>query len=216
MIFQPDLFSGAFRRAILSHISDGDKLLVKHLEKTQFSELAERVSALYNEEEDALLLGMLGQDYVIRHNGIFLHGQKAPDAHAAVILEYLFSRGTDLIMTPWRSIGDFTGTPQPDFRKRAEQPLAQYVGEILTRTGSLLPLIDAVQSQSIIGSDLAMTVRALPKVYLHLELSQETRDFPAEVWILFSRNADDFLSTRGLGMLAEIFKDRVISILRIY
>lgn len=178
--------------------------------------MADRASALYNEEEDALLLGMLGQDYVIRHNGIFLHGQKAPDAHATVILEYLFSRGSDLIASPWRSIGDFSESPVPDFRKRAELPLAQYVGEILTRTNSLLPLLDAERSHSLIGSDLAITVRALPKVYLHVEMSQETQDFPAEVWLLFSHNANEFLSVQGLVMLSEIFKDRILSLLRIY
>lgn len=189
---------------------------MKRLEKARFFEMADRASALYNEEEDALLLGMLGQDYVIRHNGIFLHGQKAPDAHSAVILEYLFSEGGDLVTLPWRSIGDFSEAPVPDFRKRAELPIAQYVGEIITRTSSLLPLLDAERALSLIGSDLAINVRALPKVYLHVEMSQESQEFPAEVWVLFSQNANEFLSIQGLMTLADIFKDRMLSLLRIY
>ena len=59
-------------------------------------------------------------------------------------------------------------------------------------------------------------MRALPTVYLRVELAQETQDFPAEVWILFSNNADDFLSVASLQTMAEIFKDRLLSLLRIY
>jgi hypothetical protein len=189
---------------------------VKDLEHASFPEMAQRISALYNEEEDALLLGMLGQDYVIRHNAILLHGQNAPDSHASVILDYLFSTGTVLNEMPWRSMGNFTGEPNSDFRKKVELPLTQYVAEIITRAKSLLPLFDANPAQSIIGSDMAFTVRALPKVYLHVEMSQETQDFPSESWVLFSNNANEFLTVPSIQTLAEIFKERVLSSLRIY
>lgn len=189
---------------------------MKALEQTSFPELAERVSALYNEEQDALLLGMLGQEYVIRHDGIFLHGQKAPDSHEMVILDYLFSTGAVFTMTPWRAMGDFTGGAVPDFRKKVELPLTQFVPDIITRATTLLPHFDGRQSKSMIGSDMAITVRALPKVYLHVELSQETQDFPAEVWILFSGNANEFLSLNCMQALAELFKDRLLGLLRIY
>ncbi len=189
---------------------------VKDLEHASFPEIAQRISALYSEEEDALLLGMLGQDYVIRHNAILLHGQNAPDNHSSVILDYLFSTGTVLNEMPWRSMGDFTGEPPSDFRKKVELPITQYVAEIITRSKSLLPLFDARLAQSIIGSDMAITVRALPKVSLHVEMSQETQDFPAESWVLFSNNANEFLTVPSIQALAEIFKERVLSSLRIY
>ncbi len=94
--------------------------------------------------------------------------------------------------------------------------MTQYTAEIITRANSLLPMVDAKTVPSIIGSDMAITVRALPKVYLHVELSQETQDFPAEAWILFSNNANEFLSLPSLQSLAELFKDRLVSLLRIY
>ncbi len=189
---------------------------MKDLEHASFPEIAQRISALYNEEEDALMLGMLGQDYVIRHSSILLHGQNAPDSHVSVILDYLFSTGTVLNEMPWRSMGDFTGGSSSDFRKKVELPLNQYVAEIITRAKSLLPLFDASPAQSIIGSDLAFTVRALPKVYLHVEMSQETQDFPSESWVLFSNNAHEFLTVPSIQTLAEILKERVLSSLRIY
>jgi len=188
----------------------------KALEHTSFPELAERINALYNEEEDALLLAMLGQEYVINHTGIILRGQKAPDTHEAVLLDYLFSSGTSYCASPWRPIGDISNQPAADFRKRVELPLAQYIAEFLPRAGTLLPLFDAVQTPSMIGSDMAITVRALPKVSLHVELSQESQEFPAEAWVLFSNNAGDFLSGENLQLLAELFKDRLLSLLRIY
>ena len=104
----------------------------------------------------------------------------------------------------------------PDFRKKVEQPVMQYAAEIITRANALLPMFDAEAVPSLIHSDMAIIVRALPKVYLRAELSQETQDFPAEVWILFSNNADDFLSVASLQTMAEIFKDRLLSLLRIY
>lgn len=189
---------------------------MKALEQTSFSEAAARINALYNEEEDALLLAMLGQEYVIRHEGVFLHGQKAPESHTGVILEYLFSSGTVLTMLPWRSIGDFTGHAPADFRKKVELPVAQYAGDVVARASTVLPMVDATTVPSLIGSDLAITVRALPKVSLHVELSQESQDFPAEVWVLFSHNADQFLSVASMQVLAEIFKERILGLLRIY
>jgi hypothetical protein len=188
----------------------------KELEHTSFPELAERVNALYNEDEDALLLAMLGQEYVIKHTGIILRGQKAPDTHESVLLDYLFSSGTSYCASPWRPIGDFIELPSSDYRKRVELPLAQYSAEFLTRANTMLPFLDAVQTPSMIGSDMAITVRALPKVSLHVEISQESQEFPAEVWILFSNNAGDFLNGKNLQLLAELFKDRLLSLLRIY
>jgi hypothetical protein len=193
------------------------RFVVKALEQTSFPEVAARINALYNEDDDALLLAMLGQEYVVRHEGIFLHGQKAPDSHTGVILEYVFSRGTVLSMLPWRSIGDFTGQAAPaDFRKKVELPVAQYAGDVVARANTVLEMIDAKTVPSLINSDLAITVRALPKVSLHVELSQESQDFPAEVWVLFSHNANEFLSVASMQTLAEIFKERLLGLLRIY
>ncbi len=189
---------------------------MKALQQTSFFEQADRINALYNKDEDALLLGMLGQEYVIRHEGVFLHGQQSPEIHTAVILDYLFSSGTMLSLTSWRAIGDFFGRSSPDFRKRVELPISNYVMEIIARANTLLPMLDAKTVPSLIGSDMAITVRALPKVYLRAELSQETQDFPAEAWVLFSNNANEFLPMPSMQLLAEVFKDRLLSLLRIY
>jgi hypothetical protein len=191
-------------------------LLVKSLKHYPFHELAKRVCALYNEEQDTLLLGMLGQEYEIRHDGIFVRGQKAPESHGAVILDYLFSKGTVGTITPWRAVGDFGDVLMSGFRKKVEEPISSFTGKIITRANSLLPMLDAKPAPSLIGSDLAVTVRALPKVFLHLELSQETQDFPSEAWMLFSNNANEFLTVPNLHVLAEIFKDRLLGLLRIY
>ena len=190
--------------------------MMKALEHTSFPALAERVSALYNDETDAMLLAMLGQEYVISRTGITLLGQKAPDTHEAVILDYLSSPGTTLVESPWRALGDFVGLPSTDFRQRVEMPLAPHVTEFAARANTLLPHFDAFPSASLIGSDLAITVRALPKVALHVEMSQENQEFPPEVWVLFSSNADQFLSGNHLHLLGELFKDRLLSLLRIY
>ncbi len=186
------------------------------LEHTSFSALADRAGALYNDQDDALLLAMLGQEYVIRHTGVTLRGQKAPDAHELIVLEYLFSAGTFCVETPWRSIGDFAGLPVPEFRKRVELPIAQHVAEFIPRAETLLTHFDGVAAPSVIGSDMAMTVLALPKIHLRVELSQEDQEFPPEAWVLFSNNADSFLSVPALLGLGELFKDRLLSLLRIY
>jgi Domain of unknown function (DUF3786) len=189
---------------------------LKALEHISFPEIAERVCALYSEEQDALLLGMLGQEYLVTREGVFLRGQRAPETHATIVLNYLFAPDKESVLKPWRAIGDFAGGITPDFRKKVELPLTHYASEIIARANALLPMIDAKTEPSIIGSDLAIAVRALPKVHLHVELSQETQDFPAEAWILYSSNADKFLDVPNLLMLTEIFKDRLLSLIRIY
>jgi hypothetical protein len=190
--------------------------MVNALKYASFPDMAGRVCALYNEEQDALLLGMLGQEYIIRHDGVFVRGQKAPEAQATIVLDYLFSSGKECSMVPWRALGDFRDDASPDFRKKVELPMASYVTEILARANNLLPMLDAKAVPSLISSDLAVTARALPKVYLHVEFSQETQDFPAEAWMLYSHNADEFLALTNLQGLGEMFKDRLLSLLRIY
>ncbi len=185
-------------------------------EHVSFPELAERVCALYNEEQDALLLAMLGQEYIIRRDGVLLRGQRAPEGHAAVIRNYLLAPAVQPVLGPWKGIGDFTGETLPDFREKVEKPIIHYAAEVISRANALLPMLDAEHSPAIINSDLAFTVRALPKVYLHVELCQETQDFPSEAWVLFSNNAGAFLTVPSLQVLAELFKDRLLSLLRIY
>jgi hypothetical protein len=190
--------------------------LVNPLESISFPELASRISARYIEGEDALIVVMLGQEYTIRHDGVYLHGQRAPEAHTTVLLNYLFSSGTTFLEIPWRPIGDFSGASSPEFRKKVELPITSYATEIIARANVLLPMMDAGMVKSLIGSDIAFTVKALPRVYLHVELSQETQDFPAEAWVLFSNNAQEFLVLSNLLILTEVFKDRILSLLRIY
>ena len=185
-------------------------------EHISFPELAERISARYDGNTDTLHLAMLGQDYVISRSGISLSGQKAPDAHEAVIRAYLSSPGTTYRELPWRSLGDLATCPVADFGKRIESPLTPHIAELISRANTLLPHFDAVPSPSLIGSDLAITVRALPKVALHVEMSKESEEYPPEVWVLFSHNADHFLDAENLQRLAELFKDRLLSLLRIY
>jgi hypothetical protein len=189
---------------------------VKSLKHSSFPEMAERVCALYSEERDALLLGMLGQEYEIRHDGIFVRGQKAPETHGAVIVDYLFSGGTSSTMMPWRTLRDFGDDMVPGFRKKVEEPISSFTADILARANNLLPMLDAKMVPSLIGSDLAVTVRALPKIFLHIELSQATQDFPAEAWMLFSNNANEFLTVPNLHLLAELCKERLLGLIRIY
>jgi len=159
---------------------------------------------------------MLGQEYHIFRDGIRLCGQKAPDSHERIIVDYLHSAGTELAELPWRSIGDFGGAPGVEFRQRVELPLAQHADDVITRASVILPLLDAEQTPSMIGSDMAITVRALPRVRLHIELSRESQEFPSEAWFLFSNNANVFLATASLQILGELCKDRILSLIRIY
>ena len=186
------------------------------LEDISLSALAERAGASYIDDEGSLRLQMLGQEYHIRKEGIRLRGQKAPENHEKIIVEYLLSSGTELVELPWRSIGDCSSVHAAEFRQRVELPLAQHVNDFVTRAAIILPLFDAERSASIIGSDMAITVRALPRVRLHIEWSREDQEFPSEVWVLFSNNASAFLGGSGLQMLGELCKDRILSLIRIY
>ena len=142
--------------------------------------------------------------------GVLLEGD-----HVGAALDVAVS-GAGLALLPWRTISDFPGTRCPDFRRNVELPVAQHAAEVITRAQAILPMFDGTAAQSLIGSDLAITMRALPNVYLHGELCQETQDFPPEAWILFSNNAHEFLGAENLLTLGEIFKDRLLSLLRIY
>lgn len=187
----------------------------RSLQDISLSAIAGRIGAAPG-DDGSLRLVMLGQEYHIARDGIRLCGQKAPENQERVLVDYLRSAGTELVDLPWRSIGDFGGVPGMEFRQRAELPLAQHSDDVIARAAVILPLLDAERTSSVIGSDLALSVRALPRVRLHIELSRESQEFPAEAWFLFSNNAGDFLSTASLQLLAELCKDRMLSIIRIY
>ncbi len=186
------------------------------LEQMNFPAAAERVNALYNEDDDALLLAMLGQEYTIRRSGIELRGHKVPENYERIILDYLSSRGHTFIPSPWKSLQEVTSVAMPEFRRSVELILAQHAADCVQRAATILPLLDSRPCASMIGSDLAFTVPALPKVHVHIELSRESQEFPPEAWVLFSQNAGDFLSPDGLFLLGLALKDRLLSILRIY
>jgi len=186
------------------------------LQDISLSAAAGRLGASYHKEDGSLRLSMLGQEYHVCRDGIRLCGQKAPENQERVLVEYLLSAGNELVELPWRSIGDFSGVPGMDFRQRVELPLAQHVDDVITRAPVILPLFDAVQAPSMIGSDMAITVRALPRVRLHIEWSRDSQEFPSEVWFLFSNNANDFLGAAALQVLGELCKDRILSLIRIY
>lgn len=186
------------------------------LEHAAFPAIAERVKAGYRREDDAILLVMLGQEYVVRRTGVMLLGQRAPELAEGILIDYLLSRGIQFVVRPWRSLAELTGETIVDFRQRIELPLAQHASDLIGRGPTLLPHLDAEREDSLIGSDMAFTVRALPQVYLHVELSEESQDFPPEAWVLFSNNAGEFLGRNSLQQLAELFKDRCLSLMRIY
>ena len=189
---------------------------VNTLSRIAFSEIAKRLGARYDGTRDVLLLDMLGQEYVIGRDGVLIRGQKAPDAHAMVIIDYVRSHGRYLVLTPWRSLRDFSEAAAVDFRQAVEAPIAHSARDIIARADVLLPMFGAGISQSLIKSDLAFTVRAMPNVHLHVEVCCESQDFPAESWLLFSNNATDFLPPQSLQALAELFKERLLSLARIY
>jgi Domain of unknown function (DUF3786) len=180
------------------------------------SAVAGRVGASFREEDGSLRLQMLGQEYRIFPDGVRLCGQKAPENQERVVIDYLTSSGTRLIELPWRSWGDFGGGSGAEFRQRVELPLAQHVTDFIERANVILPLFDAQPAPSVIGSDLAITVSALPRIRLHIELSRESQDFPSEAWFLFSHNANEFLGAASLQVLGELCKDRILSLIRIY
>jgi hypothetical protein len=188
----------------------------RFLEEAPFPALAERTGAFYSDRDDSLCLALLGQEYFIGRNGVTLQGQKAPENHEALILDYLLSSGTMMREVPWRSFADFGEPGAPEFRKKVELPLIQHVSDFISRANTIVPLFDAAIVSSMIGSDMAITVRALPRVHLHIELSLEDREFPSEAWVLFSNNANEFLSVNGMQRLGELCKERILSLLRIY
>ena len=81
---------------------------MKALELASFPGMAERVSALYNEEQDALLLAMLGQEYIVRHEGFSFTGRRRRNTIGRDPRLSLLVRHRAAVM-PWRSLGDFSG-----------------------------------------------------------------------------------------------------------
>ena len=110
-----------------------------------------------------------------------------------------------LVTEPFKSFKElpdsmpYTGA----FANRTEQALIPYVDRLASARLQVIDHFDGSDAPAGVSGDFALVVRPLPKIALCYVGYAADEDFPAAVTCLYSRNADQFLSTDALADLGE-------------
>lgn len=93
----------------------------------------------------------------------------------------------------------------PAFGKNSIVPLIPYADYIIKNPSLITDNFRDCKKAEIEGTDLAVKIKLLPKISILMLLYASDEEFPANLNIIFSANADAFLPIECLADLSEIF-----------
>ena len=170
-------------------------------------DLSQRAEALAAQLHNAgLTFKAFGQQCVITAGGITLDQQEESGPKGIVISLYALQAKADtLVAEPFKSFKELPGSmPYTGaFANRTEQALIPYVDRLASARPEVIDRFDGSEAPAWVSGDFALVVRPLPKIALCYVGYAADEDFPAAVTCLYSRNADQFLSTDALADLGE-------------
>lgn len=160
---------------------------------------------------------MLGQEYTVGKNGIFLKGEEAPEAETIILLWYLLTQGTAPWTGSWKTYHELVGAYAHEsyFRQSGETRLAHGVEGILAKKEVVLSSLDGIEAEKVGGCDLAIRFKVLPRIYILCQFYLQDEEFPAQTKILFSDNANDLLPTECLGELGILLAKKILNCLQL-
>lgn len=158
---------------------------------------------------------MLGREYTVGKNGVFLKGEEAPEAETIILLWYLLTQGTAPWAGSWKTYHELEGAYAHEsyFRQSSEARLAPCVEKILAKKEVLLFSLDGIEADKVGGCDLAIQFQVLPRICILCQFYLQDEEFPAETKILFSDNANNLLPTECLGELGILLAKKILNCL---
>jgi hypothetical protein len=196
---------------------DAVNILIKRIQHPSLAEVSTKVGGFYDPVSDTIRIRMLGQEYTVGKNGIFLKGEEAPEAETIILLWYLLTQGTTPWAGSWRTYHELEGAYAHEsyFRQSGEARLAPYVQQILAKKEVVLSSLDGIEAEKVGGCDLAIRFKVLPQIYILCQFYLQDEEFPAQTKILFSDNANDLLSTECLGELGILLAKKILNCLQL-
>ena len=161
------------------------------------------------------VIPFFGEEYIVSGEGISDNSGNLPNYGICVILfKYLsLCPGTPIVNKEWSALKDFHKMSQFTnlnvFISDAERPIIEKF------SGRIDSLVDACQklggrpNELSASYDVAIQVKALPKIDILLLFNDVDDEFPATCSILFQRQAEDYLDPESLIMVGIAFTNRL-------
>ncbi len=159
-------------------------------------------------------LKALGEDCVVRPDGVFINEKKEVSPVGIIISLYVQNHlEKEPVFEPFISIREIPHSMlyYNAFHENSERPLIPYVRRIYEKKDYILNKIGSLKkSFSEDTGDFFLVLFPLPKIALKYIFYFEDEEFPASVTCLFSKNAIEFLPLDPLADLAEHTGKKII------
>ena len=134
-------------------------------------------------------------------------GKPANYPEIVISINYLLSNTDNIEDEKFKAFGEFKNglIYNSAFRKNSIVPLIPYADYIIKNPSIITDNFNDCKKVEIAGTDLAVKIKLLPKISIHTLLYASDEEFPANLNIIFSANADTFLPIECIADLSEIF-----------
>ncbi len=190
--------------------------LKSELQPVDFSRLAPRLGAVYQDQPPALALSYLGQSTVISKAEIIINGRPPRDHRDQILLyNYLRSGGGRAPDGEWVGLESLPNTISKvkTLSTYGEEPLARCLST--EGAGNFQRAVGDMGGRMVTesGADLAARIPVLPMVpeYILFWAAEPEDNFPARVKILFDHHILDFLDIESLVFSAERLTDYLLT-----
>lgn len=136
-----------------------------------------------------------------------ISGKPANYPEIVISINYLLSNTDNIEGEEFKAFGELKDGLMYDsaFRKNSIVPIIPYADYIIKNPSTITDNFIDCRKVEIAGTDLAVKIKLLPKISILMLLYASDDEFPANLNIIFSANADTFLPIECIADLSEIF-----------
>lgn len=159
--------------------------------------------------EDALIIQLLGESYLVSGNGIYDEKGKKPGFERCVILSKYLLLCPDRLPEKydWTAFRDLknAGPLEKYFRNDVEMKITRFFTGKPGLLKRAIEELDGKRPDIDLNYDLAAKVQLLPKLPVIITFNDEDDEFPAACSVLFENHAESFLDAESLAILGNVF-----------
>ncbi|MCB2188192.1 MAG: DUF3786 domain-containing protein [Deltaproteobacteria bacterium] len=183
-------------------------LAAQKIAEKNFVDVARRAGATAADDGESLELSYFGRPVRVEREPMKVYaldeGPELPLVEQALILHYLANADGSEPTGEWItfrevSAGEFYWSA---FVKRAKAPLTGFFGGQPKLLAQLAPLVGGRVVDA--AGDVAVEVRALPRVPLLLQIWEGDDEFPADGNVLLDKNVEGYFNTEDIALLSGL------------
>lgn len=189
--------------------------LEKEAAGTDFKETAGTIGGTYKTADgrEAIVLQLIGTQYELRKEGLFLNGACCEDVWAKIIVcDYVRRKGKKPLSGELIPLGLFPHTASlvKSFQGSAEKKIAEGFRRDLSGLKQRCASLGGVETGGMVKADYVCRINLLPHLPLYLSFWAADEEFDADCKLLFDSSAEDHIDIEYLAYLVERFAEEMV------